>query len=60
MQAGRIFVMWDETHWASTCNENKSWMKKDSKTGRHFKKDIVGLTMFYAMTSDGRQFFMFL
>ena len=52
--------MWDETHWKGTQNKNYSWVKRGSYSGRSYGKNIKGLTLFYALTSDGRQYWKFL
>ena len=46
--------MWDETHWQGATNKKHSWVKKGDYCGRFYNKKITGLTMFYALTSDGR------
>ena len=52
--------MWDETHWKGVHNKKHSWIKRGNYPGRSYGKRINNLTMFYALTSDGRQYWKFL
>ena len=55
-----VMVYWDETSWSRTTNKKKSWERCKFNPGRNYAKNITGLTMFYAMCSDGRQYWMYL